>query len=94
MTGSQCGKQAAAGKENKMKITKQRLKEIIKEELSETMTPESEDYHRALGVMGNVILKLKNLDARGKDLMLDSADIEDLSNAHAHFKSIKPPTFE
>ena len=77
-----------------MKITKQRLKEIIKEELSEAMTPESEDYHRALGVMGNVILKLKNLDARGKDLVLDSADIEDLSSAHAHFKSIKPPTFE
>ena len=79
-----------------MKITKQRLKEIIKEELSEAVYPDekSADYHRALGAMGNVIFKLKNLDARGKDLMLDSADIEDLSSAHAHFKSIKPPTFE
>ena len=79
-----------------MKITKQRLKEIIKEELSEAVYPDekSADYHGALGAFSRVLMKLQNLDARGKDILLDSEDIENLSSAFAYFKSIKPPTFE
>lgn len=79
-----------------MKITKSRLKEIIKEELSEAVYPdeESAEFHRALGAFSQVLLKLQNLDARGKDILLDSEDIKNLRSAFAYFKSIKPPTFE
>ncbi len=79
-----------------MKITKQRLREIIKEELSEAVYPdkESADYHGALGAFSQVLIKLQNLDARDKDILLDSEDIKNLRSAFAYFKSIKPPTFE
>lgn len=82
-----------------MKITKQRLKEIIREELAAEGSREDmmmsagdtgEEEADGLTLLSNVLGKVTPLRDMHREILLDPLDVDDLQEALKYFKAAQP----